>query len=428
MVSPPRRRPVAIDLFAGAGGLSLGFEQAGFDVLAALEYDPVHAATHLYNFPHTEVICRDASKITPFEIRDAARRSYRRLHRRDWDGRIDAVIGGPPCQGFSLGGKGDVDDERNDMLMTFAQLVVALRPRVFCIENVSGLLGVKYKDVLGATLTLLTGAGYSISGHEKPVNAKNFGVPQSRSRVFILGALDGDAPTLEPSGPLVTVAEAFAGLPHIENFQSLLDSDSVMLPTTGEKSAALVSEYSSKLAGLVGDPSDLSHPRVFDRNLLSGSRRTIHSTDTLGRFSRTAPGEVEPKSRLFRLDPAKVARTVRAGTGSERGAHTSPRPIHPNRDRVITVREAARLHGYPDWFRFHTTNWHGHRQVGNSVPPPLAKAAATALIASLGERAFRGRAIAVHSSDSLLRMARLEAADYFGASRSEIPASRRVAT
>src|SRR5437763_406277 len=100
---PRDERPVAIDLFCGAGGLSLGFEQAGFDVLAAAEYDPIHSAVHAFNFPRTELVCADLSGQTATGIRAAARRGWDR-HRRSgvWSGEIDVVIGGPPCQGFSV--------------------------------------------------------------------------------------------------------------------------------------------------------------------------------------------------------------------------------------------------------------------------------------------------------------------------------------
>src|SRR4051812_20430798 len=101
-----RQRPIAIDLFSGAGGLSLGMEQAGFDVLASVEYDPVHTAVHSFNFPQTKTVCADASTLTAERVRKAAVVGWE-MHGRagDWDRTIDVVVGGPPCQGFSAGGK-----------------------------------------------------------------------------------------------------------------------------------------------------------------------------------------------------------------------------------------------------------------------------------------------------------------------------------
>src|SRR5207244_3649928 len=117
---------------------------------------------------------------------------------------------------------------------------------------------------------------------------------------------------------------------------------------------------------------------------LSSRLPTSHTPLSQKRFQATAAGETEPVSRFLKLDPMGVCNTLRAGTGSDRGAFTSPRPIHPHSPRCITVREAARLHSYPDWFRFHATKWHGFRQVGNSVPPLLARAVAAELVRAMG--------------------------------------------
>src|SRR5439155_12575738 len=102
------------------------------------------------------------------------------------------------------------------------------------------------------------------------------------------------------------------------------------------------------------------------RRLLTSSMRTIHTRLSVERFQATAPGTTEPVSRFYRPHPSGVCNTLRAGTGSERGAYTSPRPIHPKLPRVISVREAARIHGFPDWFRLHRSKWHGFRQIGNA--------------------------------------------------------------
>src|SRR3954471_11326892 len=134
------RRPLAVDLFAGAGGLSLGLEQAGFDVVASVEYDPVHAATHEFNFPLTEVLCRRLEGLAPDELVAAAERGrYRHGHAGRWNGRIDLIAGGPPCQGFSLIGKRLMNDPRNQLVFHFFRLVTALRPRYFLMENVPGM-------------------------------------------------------------------------------------------------------------------------------------------------------------------------------------------------------------------------------------------------------------------------------------------------
>jgi len=383
--SVPGPRPVAIDLYAGAGGLSLGMEQAGFDVIAAAEFDPVHALTHRFNFPRTPVVCADLSAVSAADLRSAAEEGWRASGREGSLGEIDAVVGGPPCQGFSVGGVRDIDDPRNSQLLRFVDLVVELAPRSFCLENVGGLLESRFDAVRTMALERLVGAGYRVSGFDHVVNASNHGVPQSRKRVLVVGSRRETPVVQEVSGVGVSVADAFGGLPEPSRYRRLLRSDvAVLTEPDCERMIADSTVYGRQLLGLDWDYLDLSPRRSFNPQVLTNSLRTVHARGTTLRFQRTPPGSVEKVSRLYRLSDAGVSRTLRAGTGTDRGSHTSPRPIHPSRPRVITVREAARLHGYPDWFRFNATNWHGHRQVGNSVPPRLAAAAGRALVRALG--------------------------------------------
>src|SRR5690606_2577253 len=146
--------------------------------------------------------------------------------------------------------------------------------------------------------------------------------------------------------------------PNLDRFPALTKGDSVRLRSDSLKRMSnKASEYAKRLRGIVDDQDDLSYPREWDPSLLTGSLRTIHTERSIRRFAATAVGETEPVSRFYRLDPEGLCNTLRAGSGSERGAFTSPRPIHPRLPRVISVREAARLHSFPDWFRFHETKW-----------------------------------------------------------------------
>lgn len=422
-----RRRLVAIDLFAGVGGLSLGFEQAGFDVLAAVEYDPVHAAAHQFNFPLTEVLCRDVRNIGRVEILEAARRGWRLHHKSGpaWDGVVDVIVGGPSCQGFSTMGRRDQHDERNDLLLEFVRIVVEVRPRSFCLENVPGLLQDKYSELRETAFNRLRSAGYHISGFDRPVNAAHFGVPQKRKRVVVMGTLDGEVSPLTPDTHLVSVAESFSLLPDATQSSILKQDDSVPCENLSQGEWNLNdSPYARYMAGVEKDPQDLSRPRIWDPSILTNSRLSTHTPESIKRFSSTPQGSVEPVSHFFRLSLDGQARTLRAGTGRERGAFTSPRPLHPVRNRVITVREAARLHSFPDWFRFHVTSWHGHRQIGNSVPPLLARAAAQCIAKSLAVTPSRGKASVRLGDENLLRLSMAEAALLFGARSEEIPAQR----
>lgn len=423
-----RRRPVAIDVFAGVGGMSLGFEQAGFDVLAALEYDPIHAVTYRYNFPLTEVACRDVRRVRSDELVAAAHRGWRRHHPSGpaWDGRVDALIGGPSCQGFSSIGRRDRDDERNQLLLEFVRLVAEIQPRVFCLENVPGLLDPIHRSIRDRALTTLVLAGYRVTGADHAINAADFGVPQDRKRLLIMGSSLElvHAPQPKP-GARVTVREALDGLPDPTRYTALTVTDSVVLNAADQANRCGTSErYARVLAGLAADPADRSRPRSWDPIMLTSSRLAAHTSSSVRRFAATAPGSVEPVSRLYRLPLDGQARTLRAGTGRERGAFTSPRPIHPTQPRVVTVREAARLHSFPDWFRFNVTNWHGHRQIGNSVPPLLARAVARQLVAVLGTSPVRGRRAVPLGSEDLLRLPPRDAMSLTSALPDQVPPHR----
>lgn len=427
--APLRTRPVAIDLFSGAGGLSLGFEMAGFDIVSAVEYDPVHAATHLFNFPLTDVLCRDVSRIGKNDLLASAERGWR-LHNPDgrvWDRKVDVIIGGPSCQGFSSMGYRNADDERNLLVGEFARLVEEIRPRAFVMENVPGILSSQYSRILDTTLVRLRRAGYVIADHQVPLNASDFGVPQRRKRVVFFGLLDGvKAPELPvpTESRQTTVAEALFGLPELTG---RVAADGELLELTDDQYQKYITARNDYL-GILQCQSDgqLSHPRHSRERVLSGYRITEHRAASIARFRDVPQGKVEPVSRAWRLSEGAPSRTLRAGTGRERGAFSASRPLHPSEPRVITIREAARLHSFPDWFRFHTTNWHGHRQIGNAVPPLLAKAVGTAVLESLG---FERRTLSLNAPapapEALLNLSPTSAAAYLSAETEETPRARR---
>lgn len=424
------RRPTVVDLFAGAGGLSLGFEQAGYDVVAAVELDPIHSLVHEWNFPYSTMFCRDATAITGDEIRAGSALGNRELH---------AVVGGAPCQGFSLIGKRQLDDPRNRLVGEFVRIVLELNPRYFVLENVAGLAVGDHRRLLDEAVELLEQGGYRVRLPYKVLQAADFGTPQSRRRLILMGARSGvplpdyPRPTTTarttrgglprgsdlPVGP--SVAEALGDLPDADIFEALLHRDWVRAEF-GTPSA-----YASTLRGGVRGQDDWSHRRSYDRDVLTSSTRTVHTEKSIQRFQATRPGETEPISRFLRLHPDGIANTLRAGTASDRGAYTSPRPIHPELARVITVREAARLHGYPDWFRFHTTKWHGFREIGNSVPAPLARAVASALTEADGVIPIAGGSVEL-GDPKVLSATASEAERHFGITERVIPQRDRKAS
>jgi DNA (cytosine-5)-methyltransferase 1 len=364
-------RPLGIDLFAGAGGLSLGFEQAGFDIAAAVEIDPIHCAIHEVNFPYSKIICASVAGLTGAQIRQQAH-----IGKAD----IDVVFGGAPCQGFSMIGKRALDDPRNHLVSHYVRLVRELRPKYCVFENVKGLTIGRHKMFLQELIKALQDSGYQILLPYKVLNASEYGIPQNRHRLFLIGARVGEPLPEYPKAEAekVTVWDAIGDLPNADKFPVLQKSDTVNVEWN------TAHPYARKLRELDDDPEDFSHKRVFDKNQLTSSARTQHTPLSEKRFLSTPCGTTEPVSRFYKLDPQGVCNTLRAGTDSARGAFTSPRPIHPFFPRVITVREAARLHSYPDWFRFHVTKWHGFRQIGNSVPPLLARALASEIIRTMG--------------------------------------------
>jgi DNA (cytosine-5)-methyltransferase 1 len=419
-----RNRPTAIDLFAGVGGMSLGFEQAGFDVLAAVEYDPVHAASHRFNFPLTELLCRDVRRVSGMDVLVAAEQGWRRHERAgQWTGSVDIVFGGPSCQGFSVIGQRSVDDDRNHLLSDFVRLVEEVSPQAFCFENVPGLLEKRFDEFRDSIFARLKRAGYKISNEIQPVNAANFGVPQNRRRVIVFGIRDLDPPellktTIEP----LTVADAFEGLAEPTTYAELRYQDWVRLrPEDTKARREAIGSYARYLSSLDRDPDDRSRYRRWNQLNLTNSLLTNHSPTSTARFAHTEAGTEEPVSHYFRLSPNRPARTLRAGTGRERGAFTSPRPIHPTEPRVITAREAARLHSFPDWFRFNVTNWHGHRQIGNSVPPLLARAAGRSLAHAMGYSPIKARMILDRQDESLLSLSMRDASNVV---MSELPSQR----
>ncbi len=416
-------RPIAIDLFAGAGGMSLGFEQAGFDVAAAVEIDPVHCAIHEFNFPETAVICGSVVGLSAAEIRK---------HAQIGDAVVDCVFGGPPCQGFSLMGQRILDDPRNRLVLEFVRLVAELDATTFVFENVKGLTVGKHKAVLAELVEAFGDAGYDVCSPWQVLDAASFGVPQHRQRLILMGAKKGcsipsypaalssaaDAKMAVlglPVGP--TCRAALGDLPDVDRFHILLETDVVQTTIRSE-----VSDYAKELRCLTNDAWHYGYVRKWSPGLLTSSARTEHTEISKRRFARTNPGSVEPISRFFKLHSDGISNTLRAGTDGARGAFTSPRPVHYAYNRCVTVREMARLHGFPDWFRLHATKWHGARQIGNAVPPPMARAIGFSVMVALCKRPSRPERTLALGDSALLYMDMTEASEHFGVTK---PNSRR---
>lgn len=418
-------RPTAIDLFAGAGGMSLGFEQAGFDVIAAVELDPIHAAVHHFNFPYATTL---ASSVVGLDARSIVERHSNANCKNG----VDVVCGGAPCQGFSLIGQRMLDDPRNLLVRQFVRLVVDLDAKYFVFENVKGLTVGKHQKFLRLLISEFEECGYEVTQPWRVLNAKNYGVPQHRERFFLLGGKAGlplpeypavqtaDEPDLFSASSVRAIPscrDALEDIPDCMRFAELMTMDSTRVADWNPSSC-----FAKEMHCMTDGCWHFGYPRKWDSTLLTSSMQTAHTDISRRRFRETKHGQVEPISRFFKLSPSGQSNTLRAGTDSARGAFTSPRPIHYMHDRCVSVREMARLHGYPDWFRFHVTKWHGARQIGNSVPPPLARAVASSVIRALGIKPQRPRQTIDLGSPSLLAMDMTEAAEFWDV---EVPIKKR---
>lgn len=356
--------PKIIDLFAGVGGLSLGAARAGFDVAACVELDAIAVASHAKNFPNTKHFSLDVATLTGAGIAELSGVAV---------GHLAGLIGGPPCQGFSLIGRRNSTDARNDLFSHFFRLVAELRPAFYLAENVPGILS-------KSTIHLIESATKQLPEHyvQLPpmvVEANSFGAPTTRKRVFFFGYDPSyfNEICAEDFTPSEThsflVKDALRGLPAIyPSWQKEAQS-------WRKVNYSQSNFYTDRLVGHippgVGNQDAL---KKLESQIVSGFFGTQHSEETTARFQLLAPGELDTVYRSRRLKLDGLCPTLRAGTAADKGSYQAVRPIHPTAARVISPREAARLQGFPDWFVFNPTKWHSFRQIGNSVSPLVAEA------------------------------------------------------
>ena len=350
--------PTVIDLFAGVGGLSLGFEKQGFNIVLANEYDPSIAKAYERNHRHTRMINQD---ITTLDLQCVFGK-YRNT--------TDIIIGGPPCQGFSQKGmRKTIHDERNFLFKYYVKVVELVQPRYFVMENVPNLLTAEKGYFLKEIIELFNSIGYHLK--TGVLNASDFGVPQNRRRAVIIGKLNAPAPDLpKPKDITVTIWDAISDLAFLGAGEGAEEQSYPNPPQ---------SEYQRQLRGKC--------------NVLYNHVVTKHSSLALQRLAMIPPNagkEVLPKEHLtksiysgtwtrMRKDEISVTITTRFDTPS------SGKFTHPYLDRAITVREAARIQSFPDDFIFTGCKGSQMKQVGNAVPPLLAEAIAEVIMNDIME-------------------------------------------
>lgn len=375
-----------IDLFAGAGGLSLGAARAGFNVSAAVEIDPHAMSSHRANFPNTVHIQRDIMTLTGAELLQLAG-----IQQDDLVG----IIGGPPCQGFSSIGHGDVNDIRNKLFIKFFELIEELQPAFFLAENVPGIMNPKYDSIRNEAFRHI--GNYQMLD-PICVRANEYGAPTIRTRYFFIGFLnDGriDPITTDTITAMrvneeerTTVRKALEGLPSDIRYRNKNSSGLKKLVQNywDETIEHSQSEFFyRRVIGMI--PENVGNQEYINtyrsKHIVNGFFSTKHTENVRARYSSLAYGQQDKISKSTRLDPDGFCPTLRAGTGPEKGSYQAVRPIHYERARVITPREAARLQGFPDWYKLPETIWHGFRQLGNSVSPIAAERVLSAIYQKL---------------------------------------------
>lgn len=384
-----------IDLFAGAGGLSEGLEEAGFHSLFASEVVEQYAETYKRNHKNAEVCVADIRSIDPNKIRDG-------LGLAEYE--LDLLAGGPPCQGFSINAPiRSQSDPRNHLFREYLRFVEAFKPRAVLIENVPGLVSFEKGETLHAILDSLADLGYGADVHI--LGAPYYGVPQMRWRTIVLGlrgtiipqtawpepichapiranfttTFNGrqivKRPTPETAAPFTTIKEAIGDLPPLGN---------------GEKGDAIKEyecepfcEYQQKLR--IGSAGVMNHeaPRLSNVNMerlkfiKPGSNWTDIPVDLLPEGMKKARRSDHTK-RYGRANWNELASTVLTKCDPHWGAF-----FHPEQDRAFTVREAARIQSFPDHYVFLGTQAEQYAEVGNAVPPMLAAAVGNSLRAVL---------------------------------------------
>lgn len=365
-----------IDLFAGCGGLSLGFEMAGYNIPLAIEKDEWASETYKYNHPKTKVITQDIKEITDL---------LNILPNNKME--IMGIIGGPPCQGFSLSGNRDKNDPRNSLFMEFVRFVDHFEPEFFVMENVPGLLSMKTKA--GKFVKDLIKEEFKKVGYTAEIfklNAADYGVPQNRVRIFFIGIKSNEEYNREKMTPKITIPkpitieQAIMDLPQIQSGEGIEEAEYPCLNTE-------LTDYQKWARGnntVIKNHIAMKHTeRLIKRFSLIKCGQSV--ADVAKEHQQRKRGEADKISgkvysqNNMRPFPDKPAPTIAASFQSNF--------IHPYLNRNFTAREGARLQSFPDNYIFHgkrtTMSWEKnlsqYQQIGNAVPPLLAKAVAQSI-------------------------------------------------
>lgn len=335
----------ALDLFCGCGGLSLGFEKAGFNIVLGIDSWKDAITTFNYNHKNSKGICADLSELNPQDIN-------LNLCRR----KIDVIIGGPPCQGFSVAGKRIVDDERNKLYKNFVRFVKYFKPKAFLMENVPNILSIGGGIVKDSIVSDFSRLGYKVS--YKVLLASNYGTPQNRRRAIFVGLQNGSL----FSFPEKTVEKATT------SFEALSD-----LP---EESLFDGSDYPLEANCCFQKKMRANSSKVYNHII------TEHN-ETTKKIIALVPDGGNYKDLPLKLQQVRKVHIAWTRLNSNKPSFTIDtghrHHFHYKWNRIPTVRESARIQSFPDDFIFLGSKTSQYKQVGNAVPPLMAEAIANSL-------------------------------------------------
>lgn len=341
-----------VDLFCGAGGLSRGFIDASFEVVLGIDHEEAALKTFTKNHNNAQTLLLDLFDHSNIE------KIKENLDNRKI--KVDVLVGGPPCQGFSLAGKRDEDDDRNILYKAMVKTAELIKPRVIVLENVPGLLTLYGGKAAKRIYSDFENLGYMMNA--KVLYAPNFGVPQIRKRVFFIGILNGTRPFSYPE-PIVKDANKFITTEQaLSDLPSLVDDYDYSLDKIRDYATNPQSEYQIKMRKKSNFAVN-HYPTRHEQKTID----TIALVPDGGNY-KDLPHELSKrfkyKESMKRYNSKKPSLTIDTGHRTH---------FHYKYNRIPTVRECARLQSFPDDFIFYGSKQQQYRQVGNAVPPLLGK-------------------------------------------------------
>tara|TARA_Y100000590_G_scaffold4708_1_gene6376 strand:+ start:2115 stop:3158 length:1044 start_codon:yes stop_codon:yes gene_type:complete len=326
-----------VDLFAGAGGLSYGFQMSKCKILCGIDNDKDCQETFLKNHPNSKYLVKNIEKVSEQEIKQLIGKNS-----------VDIIVGGPPCQGFSISGKRIISDPRNQLYNHFLRIVDILNPKAVVIENVPGLQMLYDGKIFKDLVKKLEKQKFNVNF--KVLSADEYGVPQSRKRIFIVGTRKDEYFFPEPDTKKISLWDAISDLPLLNDS---LESSTYRISPQNE-----FQKFMRKKSKIIQNHIGTKH---------SDKTKKIIQMVPEGKNYKSLPKHLQKTRKVniawTRLDGSKPSLTIDTGHRHH---------FHPKANRIPTVRESARIQSFPDDFVFHGTKTSQYRQVGNAVPPILA--------------------------------------------------------